>query len=235
MEPKAIYNWEVGGIKQRLVWDDRCVKVEVFLLEHNMWIPTGGIKMTHYTEIVETKDGGEIRIDRYAPQHARDDFNEYWGDTVEYPKPTESILPLDTLWTYIATTFLNGWINCVKPIKAFLITRYTQHEENIANAAKFNGRQDYHTEATDYIDDDVLLLAMDEHNEDIYWFFWSDRDSSDSRIGRFKTADPQEHVVKLFEKYCQERSRELSVDYGADKPYDAIELDAAKFTGWVSL
>lgn len=50
---------------------------------------------------------------------------KYFTDTVDYPKEIAlNILPMDTLWCYISSTFLDGFINYVKVHKAVLLNRY---------------------------------------------------------------------------------------------------------------
>lgn len=53
------------------------------------------------------------------------DFMKYFDMDIEYPSHVAiDILPWNTLWQYISSTFLNGLINYVKPIKIFVLGRY---------------------------------------------------------------------------------------------------------------
>jgi len=59
---------------------------------------------------------------------------DYFEDQIEYPRDVVSNpLPYGEVWTYISSTFLNGFINYVKPIKIFLIDRYTPDNEDITD------------------------------------------------------------------------------------------------------
>ena len=169
-----------------------------------------------------------------------DGFMGYFEDEVDYPKNVAvDILPLGTLWCYISSDFLNGFINYVKPVKGYLINHYQTLDEPLD---KGEGRvsiqnQDPETSGsqrwiTAYAKtklekyqlltkeenachpkfhefrDDVLLLAKAEN---IWFFFWFDMDCSDCFIGRFKTNEPDETVIKKFTEYCHERNTDFAL------------------------
>lgn len=172
---------------------------------------------------------------------------------VEYPKITYTMLELGLWHTYISSTFLEGWINYVKPLAARLITRYRDHTSNFKQSEKFNaGEFGVHTRLRD-LGDDVLLLAYSEINpkkdyidEDhpagkTYWLFWFDCDVSDCCIGRFRTDIPEDQLVNEFEVWAEEMSQDYSHTYSGNEDCEenrggrpSLMLDPAKFKGWLS-
>lgn len=169
-------------------------------------------------------------------------LDRYFHDHVEYPDVTAIMMEPGVLQEYVGTTFLNGWINHVEVKKAFLITRYNPHEQNLVDAQKFNTRPRGHADLGRELDDDVLILAVEPERPDHYWFFWADRDCSDSQIGRFVTDDPYETVAESFARYAQECSLELSREYSGNEglegnvtSWPALKLDAKKIEPWKTL
>lgn len=123
-----------------------------------------------------------------------------------------------------------------------LLTRYQPHSENLENARKFHAEAMPGRHTDDPFRDDAVILARagkkdtDGWRADHWWFFWFDRDCSDSSIGRFHTTDPPELVRENFRRWATETGRELSTAYGNnDEPCDPIALDPAAFTGWIKL
>ncbi len=169
-------------------------------------------------------------------------LDRYFHDHVEYPDVTDIMMEPGVLQEYVGTTFLNGWINHVEVKKAFLITRYNPHEQNLADVQKFNARDRGHTNLSRDLNDDILLLAVEPKRPDHYWFFWADQDCSDSQVGRFITDDPCETVAESFANYAQECSLELSREYSGNEgiegnatSWPALELDAKKIEPWKTL
>ena len=57
---------------------------------------------------------------------------DYFADSVDYPNNiAEDPIPYGVCWNYISNTFLNGFINYVKPIAIYAIDRYTPDDEEI--------------------------------------------------------------------------------------------------------
>lgn len=97
----------------------------------------------------------------------------------DYPQDVaERGVPENTLYSYISSTFLDGVINYVKPIKAVMIERY-DNNDNTEVVAEFN--KEHHSKLA-ALPDDVLIAAQTKND---YWFFWYDKDCSDCFIGRF--------------------------------------------------
>jgi hypothetical protein len=157
---------------------------------------------------------------------------DYFEDNYEYPKEiAHNPIPYGVVWTYVSSTFLNGFINYVKPIKCYLADRYTSDDENISDRNidyqnngerdwfKFNGTKKelkekivsgkfemYHTKL-DCFGDDILILSEieTEENETInrYMFFWYDMDCSDCSIGKFETTDTKEQVIESMVNFLE--------------------------------
>lgn len=159
-------------------------------------------------------------------------LDRYFPGVREYGDPVEIMMEPGTLISYIATTFLNGWINYVKVVSAFLVTRYQGHDRNAAAAEAFNTTTSFHTDAATGLQDDVTILARPEHANE-WWFFYSDRDVSDCQIGRFQTDDTPEQVLELFERHARTCSRH-NADLGAETA-PPIKLLAGAFHGWIKL
>ncbi|PCJ57324.1 MAG: hypothetical protein COA65_09705 [Rhodospirillaceae bacterium] len=151
---------------------------------------------------------------------------DYFGVDIEFPQEiAHNTLPYGTVWCYIASTFLDGFINHVKPISCYVLDRYTPGDQIIddkevrvwdKNKAgemhKWKGtkkglidalisgeKETCHTDL-DCFDDDVVILAeIETKKKDSfgrYMFFWFDCDVSDCRIGKFETSDSKGMVVK---------------------------------------
>ena len=154
-------------------------------------------------------------------------LDEYLPDRAEYSDVAdpEDLLPLGQWHDYISTTFLNGWINYVKIRSAWCINRYRTEPgepEALREAVrKFNEEPSYHTDFGE-LRDDVLILAKAGK---AWWVFWFDQDCSDSSIGRFRTEDPEGHVIRAFEEWV--------FDTAVNCDAVAYKLDPLAFRGWV--
>lgn len=149
---------------------------------------------------------------------------KYFKHEIEYPNPIFSeILPDNILYSYISSTFLNGFINYIKPIKAYVIHRYLQPNEDISknnvqyrdsnwiwhnfkgtkqeliDRVKSNSIEFYHTDLHCF-DDDLIILGRNEEVSCQYIYFYFDSDVSDCEIGRFSTNDPIEKIGIEIEK-----------------------------------
>ena len=57
-------------------------------------------------------------------------FDDYFTSTVEYPRDVaENPLPFGTQYNYISSSFLDGFINYVTPVKAYVLARYVGWDE----------------------------------------------------------------------------------------------------------
>jgi hypothetical protein len=174
-------------------------------------------------------------------------FEDFFPDSLDYPSDAimdnEFMLVPGYLYCYIANTFLNGLINYVKPLKAFIIDRYSidnddrkvvlnlrinnewgdydfpNKESALAFLDSNHDYEIYHTNLNMFRDD-VLFLG---ETEKYYWHFWFDCDSSDCSVGRFEKTADQETVIALFTRYCVEHS---------ENKIHEFKLDWIK--GWIS-
>lgn len=71
-------------------------------------------------------------------------FLDYFTESIEYPRNVAANpIPMNTLWSYISSTFLNGFINYVTIIDAQLLDRYMKMDEYFNNAED-GPNQQYH-------------------------------------------------------------------------------------------
>lgn len=156
---------------------------------------------------------------------------DYFEDNIEYPSEVvHNPLPYGTVWSYISSTFLNGFVNYVKPISCFVLDRYTADDEEIGDRNltvcnkgefgkwhKWNGtkrelitaicsgdKEMCHTDMSCFGDDITILAEVETDIEDgkgRYMFFWFDNDVSDCSIGKFKTDDSKEQVVQSMKNW----------------------------------
>jgi len=130
---------------------------------------------------------------------------------------------------YISSTFLNGWINYVKPVKAFVIHRYEEDAGALGQRVEeWHKEAPYHTKLSVF-QDDVLLLGRSERGD--WWYFWFDCDVSDCCIGKFED-DSGSDIPAEFEEYVQSRAEELKGYHSGPPAW--MELDVKKIRGWVS-
>ncbi len=215
--------------------------------DHCVWKSGHAESIGHQTAYdgADPQDGWQLHAPVVNPDAK---FMDYFSDQEDYPEPAVDMLPVDKLYSYISTTFLDGWINYVEIKSAFLITRYREHEQNVAAVAKFNGVDRQRYDHIDFnaclgkqLDDDVLILARakdrDPFDTDVdgcgphWWFFWFDRDVSDSCIGRFETTDADAIIVERFAAYAHEKSRGMGYEHSG---HPALELKPSAFRGWIS-
>jgi len=187
-------------------------------------------------------------------------FLDYFTQEVEYPDDVASNpLPLNVWWSYISSTFLNGFINYVDPIKVFVLDRYTRWTDDVDEISireppgafqwsKFKGTKEKVLELASeegrvfhaslkMFDDDVVVLSRPKksrngHQPGGYVFFWFDCDVSDCCIGRFETEDSEEDVVAAFVEWVEWVSANTCAQYGGEG--SARELPPHALSGWVS-
>ena len=125
-------------------------------------------------------------------------------------------------YAYISSTFLNGWINYTGLVKrAWLVTRYREHVDNVAALTKWQADPPFHADLSK-LGDDVHLLTKDETGG--WWYFWYDKDCSDCAIARFKTEDGDATVLDTFDEFVRAAQ--------GKKGMQQIEVNTIK--GWVS-
>lgn len=172
-----------------------------------------------------------------AKRSALHDITSFMPEDLEYPHDiAERGVPNNTLYSYVSTTFLNGYINYVQWCYGMLIERYSRFdEEKLKHLLDYWAAQphsDYReapVEAGERLDvlDDVWILGQ---TKNCWWFFWSDMDVSDSCIGRFsKDAVPGWPVVLAMTTFLARLGQPESS--GITGRY--VELSEPK--GWIRL
>ena len=173
---------------------------------------------------------------------------DYFNNCIAYPQDVScDPIPYGILWTYISSTFLNGFINYVEPFGFYVLNRYSdlsddisdreahvQEEVNRRNWFIFNGTKGelidkliskeysmYHTKL-DSFGDDVVIIS--EIGEGKYMFFWFDMDSSDCSIGRFETTDSKEEIIQSIKEWI---NSEENLNGYTDMPIEILQ-------GWLS-
>lgn len=171
-------------------------------------------------------------------------MDEYLPGAEDYPNKASLMLrghALGMFYGYVGTTWLDAMVNdCTPLLAAFVVERYRVLDPGmLAQVAK---QQGFHSKLGAF-NDDVLLLGQCLDEEDgapVYVVLWFDCDVSDSCIGFFKTDDPKEKVVAVFEAWVRERAAGWKGDTvdGADGKGIAsgqvwpIPLESLK--GWLS-
>ena len=186
-----------------------------------------------------------------------DFLDRYFSEQIDYPSLHEAkeLLPLNTIYFYVASSFLNGFINIAKHgklLRAYLSGRYRPEDEALDKVPAYrldNGdwfiptdtmtkKQAFemytqpnrlsNTELGMFQDDVVMLFkGTFAGGQEYYWFFWFDCDAADCCIGRFTTTDSEEVVLTTFDRYID--NSKLVNGY-----HEAWELPKHFFTGWLS-
>ena len=175
-------------------------------------------------------------------------IQKYFHKSEMYPaaKLTD-ILPEGVVWDYVSTSLLNGLVNYARHIRGWCLERYHKWEDelkdgdNIVNVREkgewvkkkvlnygelFNAATQpdaiAHANFSEHFKQDVVLLSKAENDPTLYVYFWFDHDKSDSCIGRFRSGDPKEEIIKAFDEHCavlgggygtQIRHREIPLHY----------------------
>ena len=180
-------------------------------------------------------------------------------DTIEYPSNELLVEGVKdgTSFDYVATTYLNGFINYVQIIDAYMIRRYKTLEKYLVekygtyDQSIIEGNVDpnnltwerscrliddlsesgnFHFTHSANKFDDMLILAKQAGS---YWIFWTDCDCSDSCIGRLplSTFDSDEEAKESLKLAALEFSTEDSTV--EDEKIKRIPLSL--FSGWITL
>lgn len=164
----------------------------------------------------------------------KDFQNKYFNSFSDYLSPYTEDEPFKNghCYCYVSDTLLNGIINYIKPIKAFLMDRYNEDLLSKNKALElFNSNSESHTNLSIFRDD-VIMLAYEKESK-FYWYLWFDMDCSDCVIGRFKTEDSEKQVIKSFEEWVKDTQKTFCDDYHPERKGEAIELNIKYINGWV--
>jgi len=131
----------------------------------------------------------------------------------EYPDNiAEQGIPNNTLFEFVSSSFLNGFINYTEPFWGCVIERYKVWKDIDMDMWKKYLFDPLPPHAhLDYFDDDVLILS---ETANCFWFFWFDCDVSDCQIGRIdKSLITKDEMRDLLVEWIK------SHDY-TDRPLD---------------
>lgn len=177
-------------------------------------------------------------------------FEDFFTNVIEYPLGhrgfPDEILPFGIDYSYVPSSFINGFINCGDLIGAFMCNRYHAMSDSFSEAEVI-GDFTYRSKAELFVKlragsiplggisvsafkDDVLLLKRltSPSGKTSYIYFWCDCDVSDCSIGRFQADLPEAEVVRLFHEHVHQLAR-----HGGHLD-DPISLDLTWFRGWLS-
>ena len=161
-------------------------------------------------------------------------------DFVEYPDDEMVIhgLNMDVGFFYISNTYLNGLINYIPIIDAYLINRYSYDIDKFDKCCEifdnYTKQNNFHFNLTHAFNDpdysDELLLLCE--NDYCYMLFDVDPDCSDCSIAKIRKDHftSKEEACESFYKYCMEFSED-NVKSNA-KVY---RISPSVFTGWITL
>lgn len=128
------------------------------------------------------------------------------GAEIEYPGGDAKLdgLPRDTFWSYVGSGYLDGLINEIAIVQAWMVTRYEDGGHAKAVRA-IEGA--IHPDLCRH--DDVIVIGT-SHGGTQTWVFWFDRDSSDCCIGR--SDRPVAEVVAEAKRMTKEHEPHHAID-----------------------
>ena len=156
---------------------------------------------------------------------------KYFTKRVEFPELSGELLPVNTLWEYVSSSFLDGIINHYNIIGWFVVDRYIYdgmefidtiddltHEEKLERIehVRENGLENHKLLIREF-EDDIIFVGKSVSEENTYCFFYYDCDVSDCSIGRFVTDDSEEVVLSeiasmVKDEFLCEELHEMPVD-----------------------
>lgn len=157
----------------------------------------------------------------------------YCDEEYEYPSNEQLIHGIQpgVLFSYVASTYLQGFINYVDIISAVLIHRYSETTEAFNEiTARIEKQAKEHIEPHTFLsnyDDDMLILGK---TKDMYVVFWVDKDCSDCNIGglALDTFDSENDAISAL--YAE---AEHLIERGDVRGYYKIPTEF--FSGWIML
>jgi len=133
-------------------------------------------------------------------------------------------IPENTVYSYVSSTYVNGFVNYINPFYFVLVKRYSDDKEwekcieSISSIEK-----EYHLRLSKF-GDDILLLGETENN---WWYIWYDNDVSDCCIGKFeKSKISKDDLIECFIEWIK------SNDYISD--YYVLSNKLGKHNGWLT-
>ena len=186
-----------------------------------------------------------------------DKFMCCFDETVDYPRDYAfNPLPIGTLYCYISSSFLNAFINNVTIVKAFVLGKSLNWNEefddpddtyinvmqdhvwtkvnvrtkdDIFNAITQEGAV-FHSKLDNDFKDDVLILGKVFNSDGTMYqwiFFWYSRDCSDCCIGKFTVDDTVVKDEAVIEMFGNFCNSPNRSEYGSR------EIPLHYFRGWL--
>lgn len=155
-------------------------------------------------------------------------------ETIEYPTHEQFLSGIQPgiSYDYVSSTYLNGFINYVDILDAFMIHRYMNEKEFTESIERIKHKiktREVHTNVQDSSEyDDILILGK---IEDMYVYFWNDCDCSDCCIGAINkdvVENRDSKAITLFRRYADKLKK---IDTAQDVFFIPLEF----FTGWITL
>ncbi len=171
-------------------------------------------------------------------------------DWEEYPSNEELMegLKEDIMYAYVSTTYLNGFINYVDIIGAYMTRRYKELEKDKSDknpndlsweesCKLIDNNTDFHTNVSDCNKyDDIHILAK---CGDYYYYFWSDCDCSDSCIGKFSKSrfeSEKQTLLSFKEEIFSFNIWDSDESYVREHEDEYLKFVPKEFfTGWITL
>lgn len=131
-------------------------------------------------------------------------FTEYFDEVIEYPSSTRLLHGIQPGidFNYVSFAYIAGFINHVDIISAVMLQRYMDDEEFQGSVQRIQSEVETpfetHTNVSNgELYDDILILGR---TDDMYVYFWEDRDVSDCRIGGI-SVDKFQNITEVIESW----------------------------------
>jgi hypothetical protein len=149
------------------------------------------------------------------------------------------------IYEYVSSTYLNGLVNYVTPVKIVLLERYDLIEKDSFAKQLEEAKQAPYTKLGIF-GDDILVLAHDEEVPG-WLFFWFDCDVSDCCVGNFGAGLTQTEAEEEFMRFVAglvhdnaevmkaviRKEKEDHPNYGTECITGYVELPLDIWKGWV--
>lgn len=166
----------------------------------------------------------------------KQNFMDLFTDHYEFPNVADvQLITKESnsgiLFEYVSNTYLKAYINSVRLVAGYGVTRYTALADKDIEDIYINSN------LSDY-DDDIVLLAISD--EGTYYFFYFDCDVSDCMIGTFKYNHmKQEEILSLFDEWVKGYNKSMFTQYRREneKPEDVdtlFRIDIKRLKGWIT-
>ena len=128
----------------------------------------------------------------------------YFTEDIEYPKYCNGeILPFNTVYSEVSSTFLNAFINgCEKHLLCYTLDNYRNNDEEKTKYVEdinINGYKGTHTSLSE-IEDDIFIVSKIKDGYILFWYHLSGR----CDVGRFKTEDNIEQIENSLINWLEE-------------------------------